>query len=156
MNNFTFGDAERQYYETLCGGAGATRDAPGASAVHTHMTNSRLTDPEILERRFPVRVERFAIREGSGGAGAQPGGDGVVRRIRFLAPMEAALLSTRREHAPQGLAGGAPGQPGRQRLLKPDGTATELPGCFSLEVRPGEAIEIETPGGGGFGPAPSA
>jgi 5-oxoprolinase (ATP-hydrolysing) len=155
MNNFTFGDADRQYYETLCGGAGATANAAGASAVHTHMTNSRLTDPEILERRFPVQVERFAIRRGSGGAGAQPGGDGVVRRIRFLAPMQAALLASRREHAPQGLAGGGPALPGRQRLLAADGRARELPGCFSVEVRPGEAIEIETPGGGGFGAAPS-
>jgi 5-oxoprolinase (ATP-hydrolysing) len=155
MNNFTFGDDQRQYYETLCGGAGATTDAPGASAVHSHMTNSRLTDPEILERRFPVRVERFAVRRGSGGAGAQAGGDGVTRRIRFLAPMQAALLSTRREHAPQGLVGGDPGLPGCQRLLGADGAVTELAGCFSLEVRPGEAIEIETPGGGGFGPAAS-
>jgi 5-oxoprolinase (ATP-hydrolysing) len=153
MNNFTFGDAERQYYETVCGGAGATARADGASGVHTHMTNSRLTDPEILERRFPVRLETFHLRQGSGGAGAQRGGDGVVRRLRFLAPMEAALLASRRTHAPQGLAGGGPGLAGRQRLLGPDGAARDLPGCFSLEVRPGEAIEIETPGGGGFGPA---
>jgi 5-oxoprolinase (ATP-hydrolysing) len=154
MNNFTFGDAERQYYETLCGGAGATAAAAGASAVHTHMTNSRLTDPEILERRFPVRLERFAQRHGSGGSGARRGGDGVVRRVRFLAPMQAALLASRRLHAPQGLAGGGPGLAGRQRLIAADGTVTELPGCFSLEAQPGDAIEIETPGGGGFGPAP--
>jgi 5-oxoprolinase (ATP-hydrolysing) len=153
MNNFTFGDDRRQYYETLCGGAGATADAPGASAVHTHMTNSRLTDPEILERRFPVRLESFKIRSGSGGDGRHAGGDGAVRRIRFLAPLQAALLSSRRIHAPQGLAGGGPGLPGRQRLIAADGAARELPGCFSLEVQPGEAIEIETPGGGGFGPA---
>jgi len=153
MNNFTFGDETRQYYETLCGGAGATARAAGADAIHTHMTNSRLTDPEILERRFPVRVETFHIRRGSGGQGARRGGDGAVRRIRFLAPMAAALLSSRRSHAPQGLAGGAPGLPGRQRLLAADGTVTELPGCFSLQVRPGDAIEIETPGGGGFGSA---
>jgi 5-oxoprolinase (ATP-hydrolysing) len=155
MNNFTFGDEARQYYETLCGGAGATAKQSGTSAVHTHMTNSRLTDPEILERRFPVRVERFAIRRGSGGAGAQAGGDGAVRRIRFLAPLQAALLSTRREHAPQGLAGGSPGLPGRQRLLARDGEAKDLPGCFSIEAQPGDVIEIETPGGGGFGPAAS-
>ncbi|HVI34288.1 hydantoinase B/oxoprolinase family protein [Phenylobacterium sp.] len=153
MNNFTFGDEARQYYETICGGAGATADADGTSAVHTHMTNSRLTDPEILERRFPVRVEAFAIRHGSGGAGAHRGGDGAVRRIRFLAPMEAALLSSRREHAPQGLAGGAPALPGRQRLLAASGEVTELPGCFSVTVKPGDAIEIETAGGGGFGRA---
>ncbi len=153
MNNFTFGDADRQYYETICGGAGATANADGASAVHIHMTNSRLTDPEILERRFPVRVEAFGIRRGSGGQGAHAGGDGAVRRIRFLAPMEAALLSSRRQHAPQGLAGGGPGQPGRQRLIPASGPARDLDGCFSIQVAAGDAIEIETPGGGGFGPA---
>ncbi|HEY3948724.1 hydantoinase B/oxoprolinase family protein [Phenylobacterium sp.] len=153
MSNFTFGDETRQYYETICGGSGATANAPGASACHTHMTNSRLTDPEILERRFPVRVESFGVRHGSGGAGAQRGGDGSRRRIRFLAPMEAALLSSRREHAPQGLKGGGPALPGRQRLVAADGTVTELPGCFAVEVAAGDIIEIETPGGGGFGPA---
>ena len=152
MNNFTFGDEQRQYYETICGGAGATAGHEGASAIHTHMTNSRLTDPEILERRFPVRVEAFGVRAGSGGAGARRGGDGALRRIRFLAPMEAALLSSRRDHAPQGLAGGAPGLPGRQRLIAASGTVSELPGCFSVTVELGDAIEIETPGGGGFGP----
>jgi 5-oxoprolinase (ATP-hydrolysing) len=154
MNNFTFGDEDRQYYETICGGAGATADAPGVSAVHSHMTNARLTDPEILERRFPVRVEAFGIRQGSGGAGANAGGDGAVRRVRFLAPMEAALLSSRREHAPQGLAGGGAALPGRQRLIEAAGAVTELPGCFSVRVHAGDVIEIETPGGGGFGPAP--
>ncbi|HSV03735.1 MAG TPA: hydantoinase B/oxoprolinase family protein [Phenylobacterium sp.] len=156
MNNFTFGDAERQYYETICGGAGATAQGPGASAVHTHMTNSRLTDPEILERRFPVRVEAFGVRRGSGGAGAHPGGDGAVRRIRFLAPMEAALLSTRREHRPQGLAGGGVAQGGAQRLIHADGAVTPLDGCFSVQVAAGDVIEIETPGGGGFGSAGDA
>jgi len=153
MNNLTFGDASRQYYETICGGAGATARADGASAVHTHMTNSRLTDPEILERRFPVRLEAFEIRRGSGGQGHRAGGDGARRRLRFLAPMEAALLSTRREHAPQGLAGGGPGSPGRQRLIDSAGAVNELPGCFSITVRPGDVIEIETPGGGAFGRA---
>ncbi|WP_367255134.1 hydantoinase B/oxoprolinase family protein [uncultured Phenylobacterium sp.] len=153
MNNFTFGDADRQYYETICGGAGATATADGASAVQIHMTNSRLTDPEILERRFPVRVEAFAVRRGSGGAGGHRGGDGAVRRIRFLAPMEAALLSSRRQHAPQGLAGGGPGLAGRQRLIAASGAVSELPGCFSVTVELGDAIEIQTPGGGGFGPA---
>ena len=151
MNNFTFGDDARQYYETICGGVGATARRNGASAIHSHMTNSRLTDPEILERRFAVRVEAFGVRQGSGGDGAQRGGDGVRRRIRFLESMEAALLSSRRVHAPQGLMGGSAGQPGRQRLLAPSGAVTELPGCFSLRVAAGEAIEIETPGGGGFG-----
>jgi len=152
MSNFTFGDAQSQYYETICGGSGATAQAPGASAVHTHMTNSRLTDPEILERRFPVRVESFGVRRGSGGPGAQAGGDGSVRRIRFLAPMEAALLSSRREHAPQGIAGGGPALPGAQRLIAASGAVTDLPGCFALEVQAGDIIEIETPGGGGYGP----
>jgi 5-oxoprolinase (ATP-hydrolysing) len=151
MNNFTFGDEVKQYYETICGGAGATSTAPGASAVHTHMTNSRLTDPEILERRFPVRLEAFEIRAGSGGAGRHAGGDGVRRRLRFLAPMEAALLSTRRIHAPQGISGGQPGLAGTQRLIRADGTVKELPGCFQLTVQAGDAIEIESPGGGGFG-----
>ncbi len=153
MNNFTFGDERRQYYETLCGGAGASRTAGGASAVHTHMTNSRLTDPEILERRFAVRVETFGVRKGSGGAGAHPGGDGAIRRIRFLEPAEAALLSTRREHRPQGLLGGAAALAGRQRLIAASGAVKDLPGCFSLQLGPGDAIEIETPGGGGFGTA---
>jgi 5-oxoprolinase (ATP-hydrolysing) len=152
MNNFTFGDETRQYYETICGGAGATASAAGASAVHTHMTNSRLTDPEILERRFPVRLESYAVRRGSGGGGAHPGGDGVTRRVRFLAPMEAALLSTRRRHAPQGLAGGGAAALGSQRLIEASGTVKELEGCFSIAVRPGDIVEIETPGGGGFGP----
>ncbi len=153
MSNFTFGDDRRQYYETICGGSGATACAPGASAVHTHMTNSRLTDPEILERRFPVRVESFGVRHGSGGAGRMRGGDGSIRRVRFLAPMEAALLSSRREHAPQGLMGGGPALPGAQRLIAASGAVTDLPGCFALNVEAGDLIEIETPGGGGFGPA---
>ena len=161
MNNFTFGDEDRQYYETLCGGAGASAIGPGASGVHTHMTNSRLTDPEILERRFPVRLEAFEIRQDSGGEGAFRGGDGVRRRVRFLAPLEAALLSTRRAFAPQGLAGGGPALPGAQRLIRADGSVLPLEGCFSVTVAAGEAIEIETPGGGGFGapvatPAPDS
>jgi 5-oxoprolinase (ATP-hydrolysing) len=153
MNNFTFGDEQKQYYETICGGAGATASRAGASAVHTHMTNSRLTDPEILERRFPVRVEHFGVRHGSGGEGLHRGGDGAIRRMRFLAPMEAALLSTRRSHSPQGICGGGAAQAGRQRLIAADGGVKELPGCFSITVRPGDVVEIETPGGGGFGPA---
>jgi len=153
MNNFTFGDATRQYYETICGGAGASADHDGASGVHTHMTNSRLTDPEILERRYPVRLETFALRPGSGGEGDRRGGDGVVRRLQFLSPMEAALLSTRRTHAPQGLAGGGPGLPGRQALITAAGEVKDLPGCFSIQVEPGDAIEIQTPGGGGYGSA---
>ncbi len=115
------------------------------------MTNSRLTDPEILERRFPVRVEAFEVRHGSAGAGEHTGGDGVVRKIRFLEPMTAALLSTRREYAPQGIAGGGAAQPGAQRLILASGTVKELPGCFSVDVAAGDVIEIATPGGGGFG-----
>jgi 5-oxoprolinase (ATP-hydrolysing) len=152
MNNFTFGDDDRQYYETLCGGAGATNAAPGVSSIHTHMTNSRLTDPEILERRFAVRIDAFGIRDGSGGAGERPGGDGARRRMTFLEPMEAALLSTRRTHTPQGLQGGASAMGGKQRLIEASGAVKELPGCFRLRVQPGDTIEIETPGGGGFGP----
>jgi 5-oxoprolinase (ATP-hydrolysing) len=152
MNNFTFGDEDHQYYETLCGGAGATARAAGGSAVHTHMTNSRLTDPEILERRFAVRLERFAVRRGSGGRGAHAGGDGVERTLRFLEPMQAALLSTRRLNAPEGLAGGHAAKRGRQRLISAAGEAKDLPGCFSIWAAQGDVIEILTPGGGGYGP----
>ena len=151
MNNFTFGDETRQYYETLCGGAGASAQSAGADGVHTHMTNSRLTDPEILERRYPVRLERFALRPGSGGQGVHRGGDGIVRRLRFLSPMEAALLSSRRQNPPEGLAGGQGGAGGWQALITAQGEVKVLPGCFSLRVAAGEAIEIHTPGGGGFG-----
>ena len=151
MNNFTFGDEARQYYETICGGAGASACRGGASAVQTHMTNSRLTDPEILERRFPVRLESFAIRRGSGGAGALAGGDGVVRRLRFLEGMQAALLSTRRQHAPQGICGGDAAKLGLARLFASGGGVKDLPGCFSITLTPGDAVEIQTPGGGGFG-----
>ena len=151
MNNFTFGDDTAQYYETICGGVGATDQADGASAIHSHMTNSRMTDPEILERRFPVRLEHFGVRSGSGGLGRHSGGDGAVRRLRFLAPMQVALLSSRREHRPQGLAGGGEGMAGTQFLVGRDGTVTPLAGCFSSCVQAGDTIEIRTPGGGGFG-----
>ena len=151
MNNFTFGDLRYQYYETLCGGAGAGPGFEGASAVHTHMTNSRLTDPEVLETRFPVVLEEFEIRHGSGGPGKWRGGDGVVRRIRFLAPMEASILSTRRRVAPFGLAGGGPGKTGRNWISRADGTTIELSGTATVSVRPGDVFVIETPGGGGYG-----
>jgi 5-oxoprolinase (ATP-hydrolysing) len=153
MNNLTFGDDARQYYETICGGAGATRHFHGASAVHTHMTNSRLTDPEILELRFPVLVETHAVRRQSGGLGATLGGDGSRRRIRFLEEMTVALLSGRRAVAPPGHEGGKAGAPGRQRLIAADGSVRELAACFRIDVAAGDAIEIETPGGGGFGRA---
>ncbi len=160
MNNLSFGDARCQYYETICGGTGAGMLADGsgfagASAVQSHMTNSRLTDPEILEDRFPVRLERFAIRRGSGGAGRWPGGDGVIRRLRFLAPMTVAILSGSRRVAPFGLAGGGDGAVGRNRLERADGRLEELAGCYQVCVQPGDLLEIATPGGGGFG-APGA
>ncbi len=154
MNNLTFGDGGRQYYETLCGGAGAGPDFDGASAVHTHMTNSRITDPEVLEWRFPVRVEEFSIRRGSGGEGRHRGGDGAVRRLRFLAPMTAALLSSHRAQGPFGLEGGGPGMPGRNSLVRKDGSAAELPACAEVAVAAGDMLRIETPGGGGYGSAP--
>lgn len=151
MNNFTFGDERRQYYETLCGGAGAGPDFDGASAVHTHMTNSRLTDPEILESRFPVLVEEFSIRTGSGGAGRHKGGDGARRRIRFRAAMTASLLSNRRRVPPFGIAGGAAGAPGRQWVERAGGAHEDLGPLASLEMEPGDVFVIETPGGGGYG-----
>jgi len=148
MNNLTFGDASFGYYETLGGGAGACDGHPGRSGVHTHMTNTRITDPEVLEARFPVRLWRFGLRRGSGGAGAWPGGDGLVRELEFLRPMQVAVLSERRLRAPFGLRGGAAGAPGRDLL---DGEA--LPGRATREVRAGQRLRIETPGGGGFGAA---
>lgn len=157
MNNLTFGDASFGYYETLCGGAGATPDADGADAVHTHMTNTRLTDVEVLERRFPVRLRRFAIRPGSGGTGAHRGGCGVVRELEALAPLSVSLLSERRgPYAPFGLAGGGPGALGANRVLRRDGLVEELPAKVSFEVAPGDRILVETPGGGGYGLASSA
>ena len=153
MNNFTFGNDQHQYYETICGGAGAGPGFDGASAVHTHMTNSRLTDPEVLEWRFPVRVEEFAIRAGSGGLGRWQGGDGAIRRIRFLESMTAAILSGHRRVAPYGLRGGAPGHVGRNAVERADGKIEELPGTAQVTVRPGDVFVIETPGGGGYGAA---
>ncbi len=154
MNNFTFGDNVRQYYETICGGQGGSPTYRGASAVHTNMTNSRLTDPEVLEWRFPVRVEHFGVRRGSGGSGLHPGGDGVVRAIRFLEPMTAAILSGRRKTAPFGLNGGLPGLPGINTLERTGGETIRLEGRDEVEVKPGDLITIETPGGGGFGAPP--
>ena len=151
MNNFTFGDARRQYYETICGGSGAGPDFDGASAVQTHMTNSRLTDPEVLEARFPVLLESFAIRRGSGGAGLHRGGDGVVRRLRFREAMQASILSNRRRVAPYGLAGGEAGTPGRNYVVRANGNIESLPATASVEMQAGDAFVIETPGGGGYG-----
>jgi 5-oxoprolinase (ATP-hydrolysing) len=153
MNNFLFGDARHQYYETICGGTGAGPGFDGASAVQTHMTNTRMTDPEVLELRYPVVLEEFAIRRGSGGAGRWRGGEGSRRRLRFRAPMTAVIVASRRTVAPFGLAGGADGAPGRQWLDRPDGSRTTLGGVAQIEVAPGDAITIETPGGGGYGAA---
>jgi 5-oxoprolinase (ATP-hydrolysing) len=152
MNNFTFGDATRQYYETICGGSGAGPGFDGASAVQTHMTNSRLTDPEILESRFPVLVERFSIRRGSGGAGQYVGGDGVVRAIQFREPMTAAILANRRITAPFGLSGGEPGKPGATCVRRANGQRESLGSTQRVDVQSGDVVIIQTPGGGGYGP----
>lgn len=151
MNNFTFGNARYQYYETIAGGSGAGPDHDGTSAVQTHMTNSRLTDPEVLETRLPVRLERFAIRRGSGGAGAHHGGDGVIRDVRFLEPMRANMLANRRRIAPKGIAGGGDALPGRNWVERVDGSIEELTATDAAEMQAGDRFIIETPGGGGFG-----
>ena len=156
MNNVVFGDATRQYYETICGGMGAGPDSPGASAIQTHMTNTRMTDPEVFELRYPVRLEEFSIRRGSGGmgsgkAGAARGGDGSVRRIRFREPMTLVVVASRREVAPFGLAGGGDGAPGRQWVERADGTMTVMGGRDRVELGAGDVFVIETPGGGGYG-----
>jgi len=151
MNNFTFGDERYQYYETICGGAGAGPDFDRADAVHTHMTNSRLTDPEVLEFRFPVLVEEFAIRRGSGGAGRHRGGDGVIRRIGFRDPMAASILADRRAVPPFGVAGGAPGTVGGNYVIRANGARVEFGATHSLVLGAGDSFVIETPGGGGYG-----
>ncbi len=151
MNNFSFGDGTRQYYETVCGGTGAGPSFAGASGVHSHMTNSRLTDVEVLEQHFPVRVERFGLRHGSGGAGRHAGGDGVERQLRFLAPFQANLLALRRRAQPFGLAGGESGKPGRQWIVRRAGNVEELPGVAAFWLEAGDLFVLETPGGGGFG-----
>jgi 5-oxoprolinase (ATP-hydrolysing) len=152
MNNFTFGNGDHQYYETICGGSGAGPDHDGTSAVHTHMTNTRLTDPEILESRFPVLVEEFAIRDNSGGAGRHRGGDGAVRRIKFREAMTASMLSNRRRVAPFGLEGGGPAALGRNSVVRADGSTEMFGATASVSVEPGDIFVIKTPGGGGFGP----
>jgi 5-oxoprolinase (ATP-hydrolysing) len=151
MNNLLFGDAVYQYYETVCGGTGAGPGFPGTSAVQTHMTNTRMTDPEVLELRYPVRLEEFSIRRGSGGAGRWPGGNGSRRRIRFLRPMEAVIVASRRTVAPHGMAGGAPGAPGQQWVERVDGTLHPLKGQDRAALQAGDVLALETPGGGGWG-----
>ena len=150
MNNFLFGGAGFGYYETIAGGSGAGAGYHGAHALHTHMTNTAITDPEIIEQRYPVRLRQFAIRHGSGGAGQWHGGDGVVREFEFTAPLTVSLLTQHRIEQPFGLNGGHPGQKGQQRLLR-DGVETVLEGCTSFEVQAGDRVIIETPGGGGWG-----
>ena len=157
LNNVTFGDGTFGYYETLAGGAGAVGpqgDGPGAdgaSAVHTHMTNTRITDPEVLETRYPVRLERFEIRQGSGGRGEWQGGDGLVRQYRFLRPVEVSLLTQRRLLPPPGMHGGGNGVKGRNLRVLGDGSERDLQEAITYKAEVGEALRIETPGGGAWG-----
>ena len=151
MNNILFGNAEFGYYETIGGGAGATPSANGVSAVHTHMTNTRLTDPELLEVRYPVRVEKFSRRANSGGAGKHQGGDGILRELTFLAPVSLSVLTQNRTQSPQGLHGGAAGKPGEQTILRTDGTKISLHSIDAYECEIGDKLILATPGGGGYG-----
>lgn len=151
MNNLLFGNERFGYYETICGGAGAGDGFSGENAIHTHMTNTRITDPEILEARYPVRLERFAVREGSGGKGRYPGGDGVVRELTFLEPMALSLVSQHRLEEPFGLEGGGCGEVGRQRLVHANGEESVLAGIDQADVQSGDRLILETPGGGAWG-----
>jgi len=151
MNNLTFGNAQYQYYETISGGSGAGDGFDGTSVVQTHMTNSRLTDPEVLEFRFPVRLQSYAIREGSGGAGRWHGGNGGIRRIEFLEPMTASILSNARVHSAFGMAGGSAGDVGINRVVRKDGTQQDVPHIAQVDMQAGDVFEIHTPGGGGYG-----
>jgi 5-oxoprolinase (ATP-hydrolysing) len=155
MNNVTFGDDSFGYYETIAGGAGAGPGWHGRSGVHTHMTNTRITDVEIMERRYPVVVREFGLRAASGGAGAFSGGDGTVRELAFRRPIQLSLLTERRERAPYGLAGGADGEMGKNLLLKADGSVIRLDGKSSVLCQAGDALRLLSPGGGGFGQAGS-
>ncbi|RFU84989.1 5-oxoprolinase [Streptomyces triticagri] len=156
MNNVTFGNADHQYYETVASGSGAGDGFPGAPVVQTHMTNSRLTDPEVLEWRLPVLLEDFSVRAGSGGRGRWPGGDGAVRRLRFLEPVSVSTLSGHRRVPPYGMAGGEPGALGSNRIERTDGTVEELAGSDAAELGAGDVLVVETPGGGGYGPPDTA
>ncbi|WP_135610890.1 hydantoinase B/oxoprolinase family protein [Methanococcoides sp. AM1] len=151
MNNFTFGNHEYQYYETICGGSGAGNDFNGTDAVQTHMTNSRITDPEVLELRFPVLLEEFSIRKGSGGRGRHAGGNGVVRKVRFLEKMKAAILSSHRKYPPFGMNGGEGGKCGSNMVIRKRGECEEIEGTAEIDMDEGDLLVIETPGGGGFG-----
>ena len=150
MNNFTFGNARYQYYETISGGSGAGDGFNGTSVVQTHMTNSRLTDPEVLEFRFPVRLESYEIRQGSGGSGKWNGGDGGVRRVKFLEPMTASILSNGRLHGAFGMHGGHAGQVGINRVVRADGSTEELAHIGQAAMQAGDVFEVHTPGGGGY------
>ena len=156
MNNLTFGNERYQYYETVCGGSGAGDGFDGTDAVHTHMTNSRLTDPEVLEFRYPVTLESFGIRKGSGGAGKHKGGDGTTRRIRFNEAMTVCMLSNRRKVPPYGMAGGQPGECGRNWVEREDGTVVLMEACDTVHVAPGDVFVLQTPSGGGFGEVASS
>jgi len=151
MNNVLWGNERFGYYETVCGGTGAGPGWNGAGGVHSHMTNTVITDAEVVEHRYPVRVERFELRAGSGGAGRWRGGDGVVRELTFLAPMSLSVLTQHRVERPYGCEGGAPGEPGRQRVVRADGEVVELGPVGGCEVGPGDRLVLETPGGGGWG-----
>ncbi|MBT3750088.1 MAG: hydantoinase B/oxoprolinase family protein, partial [Bacteroidetes bacterium] len=151
MNNVLFGNDHFGYYETICGGCGAGQDFEGADAVHHHMTNTRITDPEIMEHRYPVRLERFEIRRGSGGKGRKSGGDGVIREILFLEKVELSVLTQRRKSGPYGMDGGEDGKPGEQRIIRKNGIITPLGSVSSSSLMPGDRLIIETPGGGGYG-----
>ena len=158
MNNTLFGNSDFGYYETICGGAGANCFSDGATAVHTHMTNTRITDPEVFESRFPARIKQFSIRQGSGGDGLFHGGDGVTREIEFLEDLDVSLLTNRRTTKPFGLEEGESGKPGCNTVLSPStsvevskGSTQELDSSAQLHVKKGTVLRIETPGGGGFG-----
>jgi 5-oxoprolinase (ATP-hydrolysing) len=156
MNNVIFGDATFGHYETLCGGTGAGPGYPGTDAIHSHMTNTAITDIEILERRYPVRIGEFSIRPHSGGPGQFPGGHGAIRTYHFLAPLTLSLLTEHRLTPPSGLHGGLPGTCGQQFLTLPNGTRQDLPGTVTLTLEPGTTLHLHTPGGGGYGPAPAS
>ena len=154
MNNFIWGNDKVHNYETICGGSGASINQPGCSAVHTHMTNSRLTDPEVLEGRFPVKLESFSIRENSGGRGLNSGGDGVDRRLRFLEPMTVNIIAGHRKIPPYGLSGGESGALGENYVIHPDKSITSLGTKGQIEVTKDDVFVLKTPGGGGFGKKP--
>ncbi|HEX2094137.1 MAG TPA: hydantoinase B/oxoprolinase family protein, partial [Longimicrobiaceae bacterium] len=156
MNNLLWGSWRFGYYETVCGGTGAGPGWDGTSAVHSHMTNTRITDPETVEHRYPVRVERFAVRRGSGGEGRWRGGDGAVRELVFLEPMSLSVLTQHRAEGPYGMEGGEAGAPGRQQVVRASGETVELGPVDGCEVGPGDRLVLETPGGGGWGKAVQA